>query len=154
MRPSGGTHAAILLFSGLALLGCQGGDQVTSDSVIGKRVIVGLTFQDEDEKLLGNVQYHIRVLRINHTNGLVVERLDGGGVFNLPPSLDLLEEIAPGEYRLTGTGEIVRDPDYALVLTVTVPPAAAEQMRSGKLPIAPEFLQSWSQDPPASASKH
>ena len=126
---------------------------MTSESVVGKRVIVGLTFQDEDEKLLGNVQYHVRVLRINQTDGLVVERLDGGGVFNLPPTLELLEEVTPGEYRLNATGELVRDPDYALVLTVTVPAAAAQEMRSGKLPIAPEFLQSWSQDPPWK-SKH
>jgi|APFre7841882724_1041349.scaffolds.fasta_scaffold02844_3 hypothetical protein len=127
---------------------------MTADSVVGKRLIVGLTFQDEDERLIGNVQYHVRVLRIDQFDGIVVERLDPeGGVFNVPPLVEALEALAPGEYRLNATGELVQDPDYALLVTVTVPAEVAEDMRSGKRPIAAEFVHSLSQYPP-STSRH
>lgn len=121
-----------------------------SEPVVGKRMVVGLTFQDPDEKLIGNVQYHARILRIDQAEGLVVERMDGGGVFNLPPTFEHIKKATQREYRLNAPGEIVREPDYLLVLTVTVPHAAAHEMRSGKQPIAPEFMQSWTKDSPSS----
>ena len=49
-----------------------------TDPYAGKRVVVGLTFTDFDEGLVGHAQFHCRIARINAHEGMVLKRLDGG----------------------------------------------------------------------------
>lgn len=39
----------------------------------------------------------------------------------IPAALDCLEPAEPSEYRLSGTGELVVDPDYTASFTITPP---------------------------------
>ncbi|HET7464041.1 MAG TPA: hypothetical protein VFJ82_22485 [Longimicrobium sp.] len=111
------------------------------DPYAGKCVVVGLTFEDLDDQLIGHAQFHCRIARINPLEGIVLERLDGGPTFNLPPALELLQPATLHEYRFNTTGEVVHDPDFELTMKIGVPPAAAEAMRAGTRPLEPGFTR-------------
>lgn len=121
-----------------------------SDNYTGKRVVVGLTFEDFDEALVGHAQFHCRIARINAHEGMVLERLDGGPTFNVPPVVDQLEPARLYEYHFKSTGEVVYGPDFELMLTIAVPPEVAEEMRAGTRPLEPAYmLNGFSTTPPA-----
>jgi hypothetical protein len=126
------------------------GATTSDDGFTGKRIVVGLTFQDRRDGLVGHGQYHGRIARIDREEGIVVERLDGGGLFNLPPDTRLIRPATLREYRLTSTGEVVRDPDFELVMTITVPDSVADAMRDGRQPMEPELRTpgTWTTEPP------
>jgi len=44
-----------------------------------------------------------------------------GETITLPPSTRAFNKATPGRYRLTGTGEVVWDPDYTSLWTITTP---------------------------------
>lgn len=44
-----------------------------------------------------------------------------GETMTLPPNTRAFTKATPGRYRLTGTGEVVWDPDYTSLWTVTTP---------------------------------
>jgi hypothetical protein len=75
---------------------------------------VGLTVQDRRGKLLSRRQLHGRITHADPKRGLILQ-LEGsnlGGTYTLPPDLRSLKPAPPGEYRLRGTAEVVRDPDF------------------------------------------
>ncbi|MBD0274098.1 MAG: hypothetical protein ICV73_19485 [Acetobacteraceae bacterium] len=82
--------------------------------VIGKRVLVGVTDLAADGALLGQRQFHGHAIRADRRLGIAL-RLSGaraGQEVTLPPDTRAFRHAAPGEYRLRGTGEVVKDPDY------------------------------------------
>ncbi len=56
-----------------------------------------------------------------------LERADGGGVFRLPFDPEALKVAAPGEYRLRSTGEVVVNPDFTTVWSVTLGPGGTRE---------------------------
>ncbi len=84
--------------------------RITGDGsrYVGKRLLVGVTYVDAKEDLIGVEQFHGRIVAAGE-GGITLERADTGQLISLPP---MLEEAAPGEYRLRSTGEVVVDPDY------------------------------------------
>jgi hypothetical protein len=78
---------------------------------IGKRVLVGITNESREGKLVGQRQFVGVLTSVDAVKGLTLT-LSSGETYNLPPDLTTLEEAPPGEYRLRSTGEIVVDPDY------------------------------------------
>lgn len=75
---------------------------------IGKRLLVGITYEDRAGKLIRQEQFHGLIVEAGE-GGIVIERNDTGERKSLPPDLT---EARPGEYRLRTTGEVVVDPDY------------------------------------------
>lgn len=105
----------------LALLDAGGAPRLNEERArfaLGKRVLVGLTFQSPAGELIEQRQFAGWLVSVDPTQGLELE-LRGGSRYNLPPDVRSLEEAPPGEYRLRSTGEVERDPDYIYSSTVT-----------------------------------
>lgn len=89
---------------------------------IGKHLLVGLTYRDDNGEVIKRVQLHGIITRITK-EGIFIERADGNGEFTLPSDLESLEPTIPGaEYRINITGEVVRDADYMSNWTIDMPP--------------------------------
>jgi hypothetical protein len=82
--------------------------------LIGKRVLVGVTDLAPDGAVVGQRQFHGHAIRADRRLGIAL-RLSGaraGEELVLPPDTRAFHRAPLGEYRLGGTGEVVRDPDY------------------------------------------
>jgi hypothetical protein len=86
-----------------------------------KYVIIGLTYVDNNDKVIETIQLHGRITRINQIDGVVITREDKAEEYKLPADLSAFEEAEPGEYKLTKTGEIIVDPDYLSSWTIQKP---------------------------------
>jgi hypothetical protein len=84
-------------------------------SLIGKRILVGLTFVAESGEVTNRAQFH-GTIRAATPKGVVVQRADGKSDFTLPPSQEFIEPAAPGQYRLRSTGEVIEDPDFVCAM--------------------------------------
>ena len=89
-----------------------------AESLVGKRVLVGLTFVNEHDEALEQAQYHGVIESADERDGFAVRRADTGELEWLPPDLRAFETAAPGEYRLRSTGEVVVDPDLLSTWTI------------------------------------
>jgi len=88
--------------------------------LIGKRVLVGITDLAADGAAIGQRQFHGHAIRADRRLGIAL-RLSGlraGEEVVLPPDTRAFRRAAPGEYRLHGTGEVVKDPDYLTTWSV------------------------------------
>jgi hypothetical protein len=83
--------------------------------LIGKRLLVGLTYLDADGEVVSTVQFSGVIAEGGGDEMLSVRRDDNGEIFTLPPEV---EPAPPGEYRLRSTGEVVVDPDYLATWTI------------------------------------
>ena len=92
------------------------------DELLGKRVLIGITYVDDDDVVIEQKQKH--GLIVSADEEAVYVRLDGTlEPFWLPPDLDSFQEAEAGEYRLRSTGEVVVNPD--LLTTWVVHPGTA-----------------------------
>ena len=84
--------------------------RITGDGsqYVGKRLLVGISYEDPDGELLRQEQFHGPIVAASE-NGILLERSDTGERVSLPPQLT---PAPPGEYRLRSTGQVVVDPDY------------------------------------------
>lgn len=80
-------------------------------SLIGKRILVGVTFVDSEGELIEQRQVHGRIRCIDPTDGMVIAIHDSDETLVLPPDLSSVRAAPRGEYRLRSTGEVVIDPD-------------------------------------------
>jgi len=96
-------------------------DQDMVASYIGKHVLIGMTYLDNDESVIEQQQFHGIIDRINEQEGIVVRLQSSNEEYRMPPDLNALHVAPKGEYRLRGTGEIVVDPDLLTTWTVTKP---------------------------------
>jgi hypothetical protein len=101
-------------------------DEARADGLIGKIVLLGLTFATADGEVIDQVQRHGVVEQADAETGIAV-RLVGPGqvwdgeVYVLPPDLRPLMEAAPGSYRLRSTGETIVDPDFTSTWEIRSP---------------------------------
>jgi hypothetical protein len=108
-------------------------DDERGSALIGKYVLVGLTFVDHDENVISQAQRHGRILEADADRGVTVEFVAhglpwNGEVYRLPPDLRAFADAPPGEYRLRSTGEVVVDPDLTATWTIKNPPADADTL--------------------------
>ena len=95
-------------------------DENLADSIVGKVVLVGLTYLDADGRLVEQQQFFGRVATADSRKGILLS-LEGqraGEKCNLPPDTRAIEIASSGEYRLRGTGEVVTDPDYTVMFSI------------------------------------
>ena len=90
---------------------------------IGKYLLAGLTYVDDNENVINREELHGYIVRINPEEGLVV-RMENGEEFQLPHNLSALQPAEPGEYYLQSTEEIILDPDYVAVWMIRIPDSA------------------------------
>lgn len=98
-------------------------DDDTAEALRGAYVLVGISTEDANGKLLSQVQMHGRVSELGVDRGVIVtlEGVRAGETYVLPPDLRAWRPAPPGEYRLRSTGEVVVDPDYTASWTITKP---------------------------------
>ncbi|MGC4064960.1 MAG: hypothetical protein QM784_10020 [Polyangiaceae bacterium] len=95
-------------------------EELEWDDLVGKHVLVGITFQDRRGKVFGMEQIHGRIDSFDPEHGVAIELTgaNAGEKFMLPPDLGAFQLAEPGEYRLRSTGEVVTDPDLLATWTV------------------------------------
>lgn len=96
-------------------------DEERAASLIGKHLLIGVTYLDHEGNLVERVQFHGDIVRINEHEGIVVSLNDAGDEYKLPPDINSLQEAPAGEYRLRSTGEIVVNPDLLTSWTINKP---------------------------------
>ena len=93
-------------------------DLVTS--MLGLRVLVGLTYLDSDGNLIELKQF-FGVIESISDSGVTLRNLVTDERLNLPPDLSNYRRAAPGQYRLRSTGEVIDDPDLLSYWTIEKP---------------------------------
>jgi hypothetical protein len=96
-------------------------DNVLAQDMLGKVILVGLTFLSVDGKIIEQQQFYGSVLSAHPRRGILLS-LGGrrsGEQYNLPPDTRSIAIASPGEYRLRATDEIVGDPDYTIMFSVS-----------------------------------
>jgi hypothetical protein len=94
-------------------------DAERAASLVGKSVLVGLTYADAEGNTVNQVQLFGHVTSFDET--IATLKLDSGEDFTLPPAVEAFEDAAPGEYRLLSTGEVIVDPDLISTWTISAP---------------------------------
>jgi len=92
-----------------------------AQSLIGKRVLVGVTRQDRRGQHISDDQFHGVIVTADAVRGIEVALagVKAGETKWLPPATDPFEAAPKGQYRLRSTGEVVVDPDFTAQWTVT-----------------------------------
>jgi hypothetical protein len=95
-------------------------DAEMADSVIGKTLLVGITYLDPDGSETGRDQFHGIIVEASEEHGIVIacqgDRL--GERRSLPADLTAVQPADPGHYRLKTTGEVIIDPDFTTTWTL------------------------------------
>jgi hypothetical protein len=95
-------------------------DETLAKGVVGKVVLVGLTYLEADGRLIEQQQFFGTVVSADSRKGILLS-LKGqraGEQYNLPPDTCAIEIASSGEYRLRGTREVVVDPDYTVMFSI------------------------------------
>lgn len=85
-------------------------NEITFSDILGKVILIGLTYYSIENKPVKQGQYYGTVIDADG-QGIKV-RLNDGTIFNLPPDLSSTRAAQPGEYHLNSTGEVVVNPDF------------------------------------------
>jgi hypothetical protein len=96
-------------------------DETVAASVVGKVVLVGLTYLESDGRVIDQQQFFGTVVSADSREGILLS-LKGqraGERFNLPPDTRSIEIAPGGDYRLRQTGEVVTDPDYTAMFSIS-----------------------------------
>jgi hypothetical protein len=95
--------------------------QEQAKAIIGKLVVIGITYYDHVGKFIEQEQMHGRIVSADKCAGVAIE-LEGihkGETFRLPSDLDAFKKAEPGEYREFSTGDVVTNPDLITTWEVT-----------------------------------
>jgi hypothetical protein len=90
-------------------------------TMLGKTILIGVTYFDHDSKFIEQKQMHGRIIRVDEKEGLAIE-LEGhneGKTFRLPPDITSLRPAEPGKYFENSTGEVVINPDFIAAWEIT-----------------------------------
>lgn len=90
---------------------------ITFDDLIGKVILIGVTYVDKQDNLLDRKQWWGIVESASSGIGIRVSLKNSSDPCVLPPDLNAIRRAAPGEYRLKESGEIISDPDFLTTWT-------------------------------------
>ena len=92
------------------------------ETIFGKRILVGLTYLDDNEEVREKIQLHGVITGLaEHT--LSFERADGEGSFSIPFDGELESSDEESTYTLSSTGEEVTGVHFISSFTVSPPEA-------------------------------
>ena len=86
--------------------------EITFEDLIGKVILIGITYTDARENILCRKQWWGTVEKAAAGEGIRVNLGDSSETAVFPPDLRAVTRAAPGAYHLKGSGEIVNDPDF------------------------------------------
>lgn len=102
-------------------------DEALGKKIIGKRMLVGVTYLDSAGELESQQQLHGIVQSASKDQGILI-KLEGvyeGEEWNMPPDTSGITKANPGTYNLRSTGEEVENPDYLCTWEVHSPSASS-----------------------------
>lgn len=83
--------------------------ELTLENIVGKTILVGLSFYSAERKLLNREQFFGMV--ISTAPDRITIELESGAIRTIPADLRSTKSAPQGEYRLRSTGQIVVNPD-------------------------------------------
>jgi hypothetical protein len=92
-----------------------------AQDLVGKHIIVGITYEDQAHRPVRQEQYHGRITRLNLHEGFVIQT-PSGAEKTLPPDLRSVLAARPGTYRFRATGEVVSDAELQASWTQPLAP--------------------------------
>jgi hypothetical protein len=98
-------------------------DAAKAKSLIGKSVVIGFSYIDQDDNLIQQDQFFGDIINFNE-RVCVVKIKSTGNEMTLPPVVEAFSEATKGEYRNNKTGEVITDPDLTVAWTIRVPTQA------------------------------
>jgi hypothetical protein len=113
-------------------------DNQAAQSLLGKTVIIGLTYVDQDDNVLNQEQRHGTIVQVDEQSGFGIETGDEAEPYWLPPHLDAFGPAEPGEYRLRSTGEVIVDPDLLSNWTIVAADSDSEPETPDRGYVPPE----------------
>ncbi len=87
---------------------------------VGKTLLAGTTVLGSDGAGVNRFQVFGTISSVE-PQGVTFERAGGEGPFTLPPDTARLQLAAAGEYRLSGSGRTISNPDLLCICTVHQP---------------------------------
>jgi len=96
-------------------------DEAEAPEYIGKVVLLGVTYLDHEDKLLGQKQWVGTISAFSRKEGIKIKLHDFDQPFGLPPDKRGIRKAPPGSYRLRSTGEVIENPHYLATWTCVSP---------------------------------
>jgi len=96
-------------------------DDEEAKGFIGKLLLVGVSYCDEQGNFVKQEQFHGEIVRASRDEGIIIRLGENGEERWVPPDLSRLEPAPPGRYTLRASGEVVEDPDFLSMWTVYPP---------------------------------
>ena len=96
------------------------------DELVGKTILIGLTFTDADGNVIERTQRHGVVETADAERGVSTRFVApghpwDGELYWLPPHREAFTVADPGVYRLHSTGETLVDPDFTTTWEIQTP---------------------------------
>lgn len=88
------------------------------ENIIGKSVIVGLTFADESNEVIEKKDFAGQVIEISEEKGIVVCNHDSKEAIGLPLNFKAFKPAQKGYYTLNISGLKIKDPDLTCEMTI------------------------------------
>mgnify|MGYP000571717213 CR=1 FL=1 len=98
-------------------------DAAKAKSLVGKSVVIGFSYIDQDNKLIKQEQFYGDIINFNE-QACVVKIKSTGNEMTLPPVVEAFSEAPKGEYRISEDGEVITDPDLTVAWTIRIPTPA------------------------------
>jgi len=102
--------------------------EITFVDLVGKVIIIGVTYIDANNSVTGRKQWWGTVESASTDGGIRVHLQNSSDPCVLPPDLRSVRRAAPGQYRLRESGEIITDPDFLTTWTCREPDTENEQI--------------------------
>lgn len=91
--------------------------ELTLEKIIGKHILVGITYFKENDEILKQTQIHGIIDRVED-KGIVILINETSQEYTIPLDLSAITVAPEGEYRLHSTGEVVVNPDLLTTWSV------------------------------------
>lgn len=93
-------------------------DKSLVEALVGKTMLVGMTYLDPDGEVLEQKQFFGVIENITKEE-ISLRHPKTNERYSLPPDFSSCKKAEPGEYQLKSTGEVVVNPDLTALWTVT-----------------------------------
>jgi len=94
-------------------------DAKRAKHVVGKLILIGLTYIDNKGHITKQKQIYGKIISIDKSKiSIGLQGTHQGELFNLPPDIPTLKEAQLGDYHLRETGEIVTNPDLLVTYDI------------------------------------
>jgi hypothetical protein len=96
-------------------------NEALAETLVGKVLLVGMTYRSDDGSVLNQEQFYGTVVSAHSRQGIALALAGqrAGEEYKLPPDTRTIEVAASGEYRLRATGEVVCNPDFTVMFTLS-----------------------------------